>query len=92
MAKKPNLAEVFQVGEQELVPKNPDVVEIETAAEAPKPKKRHIGGYFEEDVFRQWKILGVESGKTTQQMLEEAFDMYFQFNDKPSIAKKRSGG
>ena len=89
MAKKPNLAEVFSVDEQELVQKQPDVVEIETTAEVRKPKKRHIGGYFDEDVFRQWKILGVELGKTTQEMLEESFDMYFQFNDKPGIAKKR---
>ena len=94
MAKKPNLAEVFSVDEQELVTKKPDVVEIETTGKAAKPKnkKRHIGGYFDEDVFRQWKILGVELGKTTQEMLEESFDMYFQFNDKPGIAKKRSSG
>ena len=92
MAKKPNLAEVFSVDEQELVQKQPDVVEIQTTANAEKPKKRHIGGYFDEAVFTQWKILGAELGKTTQEMLEESFDMYFQFNDKPSIAKTRSSG
>lgn len=50
--------------------------------------RRHIGGYFDERVYQQWKFLAVEKGMTSQAMLEEAFDLWFQMNDKPAIAKK----
>lgn len=51
-----------------------------------KPKKRHIGGYFDEAVYRQLKIVGAEKGLTTQAILTEALNAFFRLHDKPPIA------
>ena len=86
MSKKVNLAEAFKVDASELQPK-PDVVEIQgSAGKSEKPKKRHIGGHFDESVYRQLKILGAEKDMTTQEMLAEALNGFFVVNDKPPIA------
>ena len=51
---------------------------------APSRKsKKHIGGYFDEAVYRQMKHLGVERGMTTQEILTEALNRFFQRNNKP---------
>ena len=87
MPKKTNLAEAFQVDENELQPKsdlqvvNPEPIEPET-----KPKKKHIGGYFSNDVYTQVKILGAETGMTTQEILTEGLNAVFRMHDKPPIA------
>ena len=87
MAKKPNLAEAFKVDETELQPKA-DVVEMpESTAEETKPKKRHIGGHFDEPVYRQLKIMGAELDMTMHDMLAEAFNGFFRMHDKPPIAE-----
>lgn len=90
MSKKPNLAEVFKVDETELQPKA-DVVEIQAKPEKSakpksKSKRRHVGGYFDESVYRQLKIVGAEKGMTTQEMLTEALNAFFRMHDKPPIA------
>lgn len=83
---KVNLAKAFNVNENELQPKTePDVIES-TAADKVKPKKRHIGGYFNDDVYRQLKHLGVENDMTTQDILAEALNAFFRMHDKPPIA------
>ena len=75
MAKKPNLAEAFSVDANELQPK-PELQVVEPQPET-KPakqktaKKKHIGGYFSNDVYTQVKILGAETGMTTQDILTE---------------------
>ena len=86
MPKKPNLTEAFKVDENELQPK-PELQVV-----APKPtakaeaKKKHIGGYFSNDVYTQMKILCAETGMTTQDMLAEGLNAVFRMHDKPPIA------
>lgn len=83
---KVNLAEAFNVNENELQPKaEPEVTESKSA-EKKQPKKRHIGGYFNDDVYRQLKYLGVENNMTTQDILAEALNAFFRMHDKPPIA------
>lgn len=91
MAKKPNLAEAFSVDANELQPK-PELHVVEPQPE-PKPakqkkapKKKHIGGYFSNDVYTQVKILGAETGMTTQEILAEGLNAVFRMHDKPPIA------
>ena len=87
MPKKPNLAEAFKVDANELQPK-PElkVVETKQVSEKKAPTKRHIGGYFTNDVYTQVKILGAETGMTTQQMLAAGLNALFRMHDKPPIA------
>ena len=86
MPKKANLAEAFQVDENELQPK-PDIEIVEPKPVEPdKPKKKHIGGYFSNDVYTQLKVLGAETGMTTQDMLAEGLNAVFRMHDKPPIA------
>ena len=90
MAKKPNLVEAFSVDANELQPK-PELQVVEPQPE-PKPtkqkasKKKHIGGYFSNDVYTQVKILGAETGMTTQEILTEGLNAVFRMHDKPPIA------
>ncbi|RKU10878.1 hypothetical protein C6503_19530 [Candidatus Poribacteria bacterium] len=87
--KKVNLAEVFQKNEQLQKPEL-EVVEAaptEKKKVAPsREKKKHIGGYFDEAVYRQMKHLGVEKNMTTQDILKEALNAFFRLHDKPPIA------
>lgn len=87
--KKVNLAEVFKQNEQ------PQKPELEVIEAPPTDKKKvapsrenkiHIGGYFSEPVYRQLKILGIEKRKSTQGMLREMLNDYFERNGKPPIA------
>ena len=93
MGKKKDLSQVFIENENQLKPQ-----ETATKTEAePTPKtennlrpsrkdKRHIGGYFSSDVYRQLRLIGVEKDMTMQDMMAEAFNAFFQINDKPPIA------
>ena len=93
MRKKKNLAEAFSVDANELQPK-PElhVVEPKPPQTETKPakqkasKKKHIGGYFSNDVYTQVKILGAETGMTTQDILTEGLNAVFRMHDKPPIA------
>lgn len=93
--KKKGLAETFIKNEQQLQQSNQNE-ETPTPVEQPVKKpiantrtgKKHIGGYFEEKVWAQLKIMSVEKGgMTLQEMLAEALNNYFKVNDKPPIAK-----
>ena len=87
MSKKTSLADAFKVDATELQPKPAlAVVESPAVEKSAKPKKRHIGGYFEEAVYRQLKIVGAEKGLTTQDILTEALNAFFRMHDKPPIA------
>ena len=89
-AKKVNLTEVFKQNEAAQKP------ELEVIESAPKvspkkvapsrEKKKHIGGYFDEAVYRQMKHIGVEKNMTTQDILADALNGFFERNDKPPIA------
>ena len=91
MPKKPNLAEAFSVDANELQPK-PDLQVVEPqpetkpAKQKEAPKKKHIGGYFDLDVYTQLKVLGAETGMTTQDILAEGLNAVFRMHDKPPIA------
>ena len=90
-AKKVNLAEVFKENEQSQKPEL-EVVESPppVGARSPRPpsrkKKKHIGGYFDEAVYRQMKHLGIEKNMTTQDILTDALNAFFRIHDKPPIA------
>ena len=83
MSKKTSLAEAFKVEQDELQPK---LEVVESQKKSTKPKKRHIGGYFDETVYRQVKIVGAEEGLTTQDILTETLNAFFRMHDKPPIA------
>ena len=93
MPKKTNLAEAFRVDANELQPK-PEIVTVESTVTptppptgaASKPKKKHIGGYFTLDVYRQMKVLCAEQGMTIQEFLREGVNAVFRMHDKPPIA------
>ena len=87
MPKKPNLAEAFNVDQNELQPKpNIEVVEPKPTEAKAAPKKKHIGGYFSLEVYTQLKILSAEKGMTTQDILTEGLNAVFRMHDKPPIA------
>ena len=87
MPKKPNLAETFKVDENELQPKPQiEVVAAQPTQTATKPKKKHIGGYFSNEVYTQLKVLGAETGMTTQDILAAGLNAVFRMHDKPPIA------
>ena len=87
--KKVNLAQVFKQNEQ---PQKPELEVVESPPTEKKKvapsreKKKHIGGYFDEAVYRQMKHIGIERNMTTQEILEDALNGFFQRNDKPPIA------
>ena len=83
---KVDLVEAFNVDENELQPKTEPEVTESKSVEKKQPKKRHIGGYFNDDVYRQLKHLGVENNMTTQDILAEALNAFFRMHDKPPIA------
>lgn len=91
MSKK-KLSEVFLEKEQETNPQKVEETPVETEqkeVKSPPPsreKKRHISGYFREDVHRQLRLIGFEQDKSIQLMLTEALNMYFTFHDKEPIA------
>ena len=86
MPKKANLAEAFKIDDNELQPK-PELKVVEPKpAEKTKPKKKHIGGYFDNNVYTQLKILGAETGMTTQDILAAGLNAVFRMHDKPPIA------
>ena len=93
-SKKKGLAETFMKNEERL--QQTDQPEQTTPVPDPEPKpkantrvgKRHIGGYYDEQVWAQLKIMSVEKGgMTLQDILAEALNTYFTVNDKPPIAK-----
>ena len=87
--KKVNLAKVFKETEQF---QKPDLEVVESTLTDPKKvapsreKKKHIGGYFDEAVYRQMKHIGVEKNMTTQDILKDALNAFFRMHDKPPIA------
>ena len=92
MSKRPNLATALEHNEEQYKPKE-DAVKVETAPENPqdkqppsRQKKRHISGYFTEEVHKQLRLIGFENDKSIQQMLTEALNNYFKIHDKPPIA------
>ena len=89
IGKKVNLAEVFEKNEKPQKPELEVVESVPTDKKKVAPsreKKKHIGGYFDEAVYRQMKHLGVEKNMTTQDILKDALNAFFRLHDKPPIA------
>ena len=93
MAKKANLSEVLKGQEAQRESVVGIVEHAKSAAPVARGKvaasrenKKHIGGYFDEAVHRQLKVMGAEMGMTTQEMLAEALNGFFQRHNKPTIA------
>ena len=88
-AKKTDIAETLKKFEEKQQPRL-EIVEVAPAKKkkiAPsRKKKKHIGGYFDEDVYRQMKLLGAEKGMTTQDILADALNGFFKRNGKETIA------
>ena len=90
--KKQDLSKVFIETEKQIKPQE-TTTEVQPTSESTENKirpsrkdKRHIGGYFTTDVYKQLKIIGVEKDMTMQDMMAEAFNAFFKINDKPPIA------
>lgn len=88
---KKKLSQVFIENENQLKPQETKT-EVEPTPEPtenvrPSRKdKRHIGGYFSDDVYKQLRILGIERDMTMQDLMAEAFNALFKLNDRPPIA------
>ena len=88
-AKGPDLAERLKKLEEKQQPKL-EVVETDSTDKKKVPPsrvdKKHIGGYFDEAVYRQVKLIGVDKGMTTQDILADALNGFFERNGKATIA------
>lgn len=74
-----------KTGQPKPTPVNGDSP-VEETKKSSRAGKRHIAGYFTEEVHKQLKILGAEKDLSIQDMLTEALNEYFKMNDKPPIA------
>jgi len=58
---------------------------------SPKPStrigKKSITGWFDADVLKQLKMIGLDKDMTIQQMVGEALNDFFAKNGKPQIAR-----
>ena len=83
MSKKTNLAEALKtVGEQ---PHSHRLARKVVATHTRRGKKT-IAGFFAPEVSNQLKILGINSGKTVQDLLTEAINDLFTKHKKAPIA------
>lgn len=91
MAKKASLADaVRKVSRGELKPatriESAQTVGLEEGRQQNRVGKRNVAGWFDETVHRQLKILAIEEGKTSQQLLTEALNLLFEKYKKNPIA------
>lgn len=56
----------------------PEPVQAPVTASEADPARKHIGGHFDSVVAKQFGMIGVEQGKTTQRLLEEALGLLFE--------------
>jgi hypothetical protein len=49
--------------------------------------KKSITGWFDAEVLKQLKMIGLDKDKSIQQMVGEALNDYFAKNGKPQIAR-----
>jgi hypothetical protein len=60
----------------------PKSASLPTPATAGRRARRHIGGYFNDEVAQQLRFLAVEERTTVQALLEEALDGLFASHGK----------
>ena len=93
MAKRASLAAAANANDRAAAP----APEVEAAKDSPKEKakytvppsrqgRKHVGGYFEPEVLKQLKFIGVEQDKSQQELVKEALNDLFEKYDKPPIA------
>ena len=56
----------------------PDPPAAARPAASPKGKRRHVGGYFDPEVFRRLRMLASEEDTTVQELLTEALRLLFE--------------
>ena len=61
--------------------------ELQHPRETETKPQRHIGAYFDEDVYRQVRMIAAKKGLPIRLVLAEALNTYFRLNDMPPIAK-----
>lgn len=89
MTKKTNLADALQ---KESIVKNEtaqkqDIENIQTSyVQASRIGKKSIIAYFDPDVIKQLKLIGIENDMTIQDMMQEALNDFFAKHAKAQIA------
>lgn len=63
-----------------------DVSTEEHEIKGPKRGKHMLGGFFDTVVFRQFGVLAAETGRSKQDLLNEALNDLFAKHGKPPIA------
>ena len=86
MSKKTNLAEALKSAEEK-----PQTFRAARRAEAAaaattREGKKTIAGFFAPEVSKQFKIMGINTGKTGQELLTEALNDLFIKHGKSPIA------
>lgn len=91
MAKKTSLADaVRKANRGEIKPSArtapAQAVTVDESRQQNRVGKRNIAGWFDEAVHRQLRILAIEEGKTSQQLLTEALNLLFERYKKNPVA------
>ncbi len=65
------------------------IAKIRTVSPTPSNRlgKKSITGWFDSEVLKQLKMIGLDKDKSIQQMVGEALNDYFAKNGKPQIAR-----
>ena len=63
------------------------VEKTRTATPSNRLGKKSITGWFEADVLKQLKMIGLDKDMSIQQMVGEALNDFFAKNGKPQIAR-----
>jgi len=84
MSKKTNLAEALKTAEEK--PQTFRAARRAEAAATTREGKKTIAGFFAPEVSKQFKIMGINTGKTGQELLAEALNDLFTKYGKSPIA------
>ena len=80
--KTPELADAFARS-----PDKPVTVEVGAAKQAPSRRgRRAVTFYTDPEAHQQLRILGVETGESTQALMTEALNALFTKHGKPPVA------
>ena len=92
MQKKTSLASVLRQSsdsQKESTVADKTAEKSRTASLTPSNRigKKSITGWFDADVLKQLKMIGLDKDMSIQQMVGEALNDYFAKNGKPQIAR-----
>ncbi len=101
MGTKPNLAELAETAgsgrtvvappERKTHRPKPAPKSVAKDEETPEEKEVPISGLFPEEVRKQFKIMGIQNGKTMQNQLAEAINDCFAKYGQAEIAPTKNG-